>query len=367
MLRATQCRWKAKAARKVAAIEDVRAAVAQFCEAQLSRTLDTKPVADVHQKVSACVQAVDPVMTPFIFGSTAVLGVHEHGSDVDFVCLSPADVQDGTGADAVTEVAKGLQADFLYRLSGAIKQEHFLWDLELVRRTRVPVLRVKGGMGTDGVSFDVTASRRNGVRNSALLRCYFTQCPETRWLSMLVKQWSKKTGLNASVEGGCITSYGWNMMVAYYLMQRKLVQLVPIDSCDVAQIAPMPPYLPLEAPQQGGQVLAEMVLDFVHFYLDEFQADTEVISLNRPAGETSKEMLSWTKHAEDMARIRGEKVHYRWCIEDPYEYNLNVGRNVTPFKLMLLQKHLARAQETALLLLLPSAGAADSGTPRAAL
>lgn len=345
---------KGKVAKKVARLADVRAAVVRFCDEHLARKLDTKPVADVHQKVTACVQKVDSAMTPFIFGSTAVLGVHEHGSDVDFVCLSPADVQDGTGADAVSEVAKGLQADFLYRLSEEVKREHFLWDIELVRRTRVPVLRVKGGMGTDGVSFDVTANRRNGVRNSALLRRYFAQCPEARWLSMLVKQWSKRTGLNASVEGGCITSYGWNMMVAYYLTQRKVATLVPIESCSVAHIAPMPPYMPLEAPRQDGQVLAEMVQDFLHFYLDEFQADTEVISLNRPPRETTKEMLTWTKQAEDMARIRGEKVHYRWCIEDPYEYNLNVGRNVTPFKLMLLRKHMERAQETGMLLLLPS-------------
>ncbi|KPA84838.1 putative mitochondrial poly(A) polymerase [Leptomonas pyrrhocoris] len=344
---------KGRAVKTIASIADVRAAVARFCDAHLSRKLDTKPVADVHQKVSTCVHAVDAAMTPYIFGSTAVLGVHEHGSDVDFVCLSPADVSDGTGADAVSEVAKGLQADFLNRLSEEVKREHFLWDIDLVRRTRVPVLRVKGGMGTDGVSFDVTANRRNGVRNSALLRCYLTQHPDTRWLSMLVKQWSKKTGLNASVEGGCITSYGWNMMVAYYLVQRNMAKLVPVESCDVAQIAPMPPYLPLDAPQQNGQVLAEMMQDFLHFYLHEFKPETEVISLNRPAGETTKEMLSWTKNAEDMARIRGEKVHYRWCIEDPYEYNLNVGRNVTPFKAMLLRKHLERAQETGLLLLTP--------------
>ncbi|KPI86213.1 hypothetical protein ABL78_4726 [Leptomonas seymouri] len=346
---------KGKVTARIASAADVRAAVARFCDACLSRTLDTKPVADIHEKVCSCVRAVDAAMTPYIFGSTAVLGVHEHGSDVDFVCLRPADVQDGTGADAVSEVAKGLQADFLCRLSKEVVRENFLWNIDLVRRTRVPVLRVKGGMGADSVSFDVTANRRNGVRNSALLRRYFGQCPEARWLSMLVKQWSKKTGLNASVEGGCITSYGWNMMVAYYLLRRHIVNFVPPESCNVACIAPMPPYMPLEAPRQDGQVLAEVIQDFLHFYLDEFQAETEVISLNRPAGETTTEMLSWTKHAEDMARMRGEKVHYRWCIEDPYEYNLNVGRNVTPFKLTLLRKHLERAQETGLLLLAPAA------------
>ncbi|KAG5495558.1 hypothetical protein GH5_03221 [Leishmania sp. Ghana 2012 LV757] len=342
---------KGRAGRPIAAVGDVRAAVSRFCDEQLSRRLDTKPVVDVHEKVSVCVQAVDPTMTPYVFGSTAVLGVHERGSDVDLVCLSPTDVQDGKGADAVSEVAKGLQSDFLFRLSEVVKREHYLWDIDLVRRTRVPVLRVKGGFGSDRVSFDVTANRRNGVRNSALLRAYFTQCAEARWLSMVVKQWSKKTGLNASVDGGCITSYGWNIMVVYYLLRRKLVALVPVESCDVTNIAPMPPYMPLEAPQQGGQALADMLIDFVGYFLDEFSPETEVMSLTRPAGETTKEMLSWTKQAEDMARIRGEKVHYRWCIEDPYEYDLNVGRNVTPFKLMLLRKHLERARETALLLL----------------
>ncbi|KAK7198134.1 Nucleotidyltransferase domain/Cid1 family poly A polymerase [Novymonas esmeraldas] len=353
---------KGRAARPIAALGDVRAAVMRFCDEQLSGQLDTRPVAEVHEKVLACVRSVDPDMTPYIFGSTAVLGVHAPASDVDFVCLSPSEVQDGKGADSVSEVAKGLQSDFLFRLSEAVKREHYLWDIDLVRRTRVPVMRVKGGLGRDGISFDVTASRRNGVRNSALLRAYFTQCPEARWLSMLVKQWSKRTGLNASIEGGCVTSYGWNIMVAYYLLQRRLVTLVPVESCDVASIAPMPPYMPLAPPRQDGQALAEMLMDFLGYYLDEFQPDTEVVSLSRAPGETTKELLSWTKQAEDMARIRGEKIHFRWCIEDPYEYDLNVGRHVTPFKLMLLRKHLERAQETALLLLTapPSSTAATA-------
>lgn len=355
---------KGKAVRSIAALGDVRAAVSRFCDEQLAKGLDTRPIVEVHEKVSASVRAVDPAMTPYIFGSAAVLGAHEHGSDVDFVCLSPTDVEDGKGADAASEVAKGLQSDFLFRLSEVLKRDHYLWDIDLVRRTRVPVLRVKGGATAAGVNFDVTASRRNGVRNSALLRSYFTQCPEARWLSMLVKQWSKRTGLNASVEGGCITSYGWNIMVAYYLLRRQMVTLVPVERCDVASISPMPPYMPLAAPQAGGQPLAEMVMDFVHFYLDDYHPDSEVISLTRPAGETTKEMLSWTKQAEDMARIRGEKVHFRWCIEDPYEHDLNVGRNVTPFKLMLLRKHLERAQETAFLLLTPPERAASAGTAK---
>lgn len=361
----------------------------------LEKNLDTAPVANVHALITRCVQTIDPTMTPYLFGSTAVYGYHEPGTDADFVVLSREDVLDGMGADPSSEVAKGVQSDLLAKLTGALQKEQqgsgsgAIWQADLVRRTRVPVLRVKGGAGGSGdgsgtttsldVDFDITANRRNGVRNSALLRGYFCQQPHTRWLSIAVKRWSKRSGLNMGVEGGCLTSYGFNIMVAYYLLRRGLVQFVPPESCDVARILPMPLYLPLDPPASGGAELGAMTLDFLDFYLHEFDPETEVISLSRPRGAaaaagrdanpattavvdsvvsapftvTTKEDLQWTKQAEDMARISGDKTSYRWCIEDPYEHNLNVGRHMTPFKLMLLKKHMERARDTALLLKVP--------------
>ncbi|CCW60398.1 unnamed protein product [Phytomonas sp. EM1] len=314
----------------------------------LSKNLDIKPIVRAHEIVSASMKTVDPSMALYVFGSTAVYGFHESGCDVDFVALSSQDVVDGKGADPSSELAKNLQVDFLSRLQTSLREMHNLtWQVDLVRRTRVPVLRVKGG--PCGIDFDVTARRRNGVRNSALLRAYFAQQPATRWLSMAIKQWSKRAGFNMSVDGGCLTSYGCNLMVVFYLLQRRLVEFVEPERCDVAHIAPLPSYLPLELPTQNGCELGDMVLDFLNFYLHEFNADTEVITLSRTE-KTTKEMLHWTKQAEDMARICGEKVNYRWCIEDPFEHNLNVGRYVTPFKLTLLRKHMERAKETALLL-----------------
>ncbi|ESL08877.1 hypothetical protein TRSC58_03412 [Trypanosoma rangeli SC58] len=310
-----------------------------------TQDLHTRRVEEAYRVVVECVTAVDPAMRLYMFGSTAVYGVHEKGSDVDFVALSETDVEDGKGEDAATQVAKGLQAEFLGKLARVVRQKHFSWNVEEVRRTRVPVIRVKGGSGVD---FDITVNRRNGVRNSALLRAYFEQDPPCRWLSMGVKRWSKRVGLNASVVGGSITSYGFNLMVVYYLLQRGALQFIPPTAIDVAKVAPVPPYLPLEPPQNDGVELGERVLDFLQFYMNEFDAARHVISLSRP-GITTKEQLNWTKDAEDRARMNGEKINYQWCIEDPYELNLNVGRNVTPLKRDFLRKHMDKARETALL------------------
>ncbi|ORC87319.1 putative poly(A) polymerase [Trypanosoma theileri] len=315
-----------------------------------AQDLDTHRVEAAHRVVLDCVTAVDARMRVYMFGSTAVYGLHERGSDVDFVALSSSDVRDGKGEDAATQVAKGLQADFLAKLARVVRREHIAWSVEEVRRTRVPVIRVKGG--ADDVDFDITVNRRNGVRNSALLRAYIEQEPECRWLSMAIKRWSKRAGLNAAVLGGSITSYGFNIMTVYYLLQRGKLQFVPPASIDVAQIQPVPPYLPLKPLQDDGEELGEQIVDFLNFYRHEFDAANHVISLSRP-GITTKEQLNWTKTAEDFARMNGEKIHYQWCIEDPYELNLNVGRNVTPLKRDFLHKHFEKARETALLTLPP--------------
>lgn len=334
-------------------LSELTSVISAFCDKRTVQSLDTKPVAAIHAKVQDCVQAIRPTTTPYIFGSTAVLGVHEPGSDVDFVCLSAEEVQNGMGGDSTSEVAKALQSDFLTRLHDGFAQQYPLWRLQLVRRARVPVLRVKGGMGAGSIDFDITAGRRNGMRNSALLRRYFEQVPMTRWMSSIVKWWSKSAGLNSSAGDGCLTSYGFNILVVFFLLKRGHVTFVPPESLDVALIEPLPPHLPLHPPNEAeAQDLGALLLDFVKFYREEFNMEKEVITLSRST-ETLKEQLRWTTQAEDMARIGGEKLHYRLCIEDPYEYNLNVGRNITPFKYSLFLQHLKRAQETGLLLLLP--------------
>ncbi|EPY26169.1 poly(A) polymerase [Angomonas deanei] len=230
--------------------------------------------------------------------------------------------------------------------------------------------------------------------------------PMIRFLLLSVKKWSKQTGLNSaikapysnnnnnqnhnltSVMGGSLTSYGFHVLLLYYLLRRGVVQYIPMTvssaagstdripnpQLDVNAIPPVPTFLPLLDPAlephgpQGDPVryLGELALDWCHFYLHEFDVEKEVVSLSRfddyfadspPSGPfpvITKDVLGWTKQREDQGRLRGEKVHYTLCIEDPYEVNLNVGRNVTSLKWMLFRKHLEKAIQTGLLLCPPS-------------
>jgi len=207
-------------------------------------------------------------------------------------------------------------------------------------------------------AFDVTANRRNGVRNSYLLRGYFQQRPDARWVAVALKQWSKKVGMNAPVpQGGFLTSYSVNILVAYWLLRRRMVDFVPTEVTDVSRVPLVAPGIPIEAPKSESDV-GFMVDDFFNFYNHEFEYDKHIVSLSRK-DVTRREDLGWTLETEDMLKMRsaeGERIAYRLCIEDPYELNLNLGRNVTTFKMEVFKQNMIRGQMTAMELLpLPGA------------
>lgn len=308
-------------------------------------------VAQIHRLVQHCVSEVDSAMRLYVFGSVAVYGLREPGSDVDLVALHQNDTRSDRGEskdDATSELAKGVQCDLLATVGNVMRRRHMHWDVALIRRTRVPVLRVTGD--ASGVDVDITVHRHNGVRNSALLRAYFEQMPVARLASMAIKRWSKRTNLNAACRGGCITSYGFNLMLVYFLLRRQLVRYIDPRRCTIDDISALPTYFPVRLDTAAAQAAGELVCDFLQYYMREFDMNHEVVTLSRP-GITTKEQIDWTKQSEDLARIRGEKIHYRLCIEDPYEINLNVGRKVTPFQVIMLQKQIERAIQTGDLLL----------------
>ena len=302
----------------------------------------------------ACDRAL-PGNKLYSFGSTTVFGLYEAKSDFDFVLLSKDDIKQGKGQDMNNQTAKQLQAHRLGTLAKVIRQNNPSWKIEEVKRARVPVLKIKSPYA----AFDVTANRRNGVRNSYLLRGYFQQRPDARWLAIALKQWSKKVNING-LPAGFMTSYSFNIMVAYYLLRRKMVDFVPTEVTDVSRVPLVAPGIPIEKPKNPADI-GYMIDDFFNFYNHEFQYDKEVISLSRPEITTRKD-LNWTLEQEDFLKMRsaeGEKIAYRLCIEDPYETNLNLGRNVTPFKMDLFKQSMIRAQMTAMEFLpLPEEGKA---------
>ena len=320
-----------------------------MCTVALGRAVEvalSKPLSDsgidrvhiAHQIVSGAVEDVNPSLKLYAFGSTSVYGFHERNSDVDFVVLREEDIADGKGEDSQSQLAKGLQSELLVKLGRRLQDSHLDWTVDAVKRARVPVVKIK----SKTLDFDITAFRRNGVRNSALLRAYMTQNPDMRWVSLAVKHWSKRCGMNGPL--GYLTSYGFNILVVYFLLQRGLLKFVDPDSCCASTIDPLPSGLPLSSPSDP-ELIGKLLMDFLHYYKNEFNVQNDVVTLSRE-GRTTKQQLNWTKEAEDIKLINSEKVAYRLCIEDPYEINLNVGRKVTAFKLDMMMRTFDKGIQT---------------------
>jgi len=307
-----------------------------------------KPLGATHQALKKCVDKAVPGRRLFAFGSIVVYGFMEAGSDVDFVVLDPKQIANGKGLDSATMQARQLQAHTLSQVARATRAAHRAIRIEEVKRTRVPVLRCsKAQPPAFPVPFDVTADRRNGVRNSWLLRAYFDQYPQARWLALAVKRWSKDTQMNGSM--GFLTSYAFNILVVhYYRHALGRMQHVPLEHADVAKAPDLPTGRPLTRPADMA-AFGDEVAGFFDYYLSDFRYDEDVVTLSRPEKTTTAD-LGWTREAEDALKMKASddeglgKVSYRLCIEDPFEVNLNVGRNVSAFKLDVFKQNLAQGR-----------------------
>jgi hypothetical protein len=195
------------------------------------------------------------------------------------------------------------------------------------------------------IEFDLSF-RTFGIRNSQLLRQYLLSHPCARPGAIVLKEWSKTSGVNNSVNG-FFTSYAVNIMWIYFLIQKNTVPYVdPVDipgslnayRCD-------PEYVPIDSPNMDEQAkiqlyvqMGDLLLGFFRYYALEFDWAKNVVSLNRRE-TTTKESLGWDR--EELLPGR-KNTRYELCIEDPYEENLNLGRHIGPTKARKVQAEFLR-------------------------
>ncbi|GET87125.1 RNA editing 3' terminal uridylyl transferase 1 [Leishmania tarentolae] len=274
-------------------------------------------------------------------------------------------------------------------------------------RARVQPLHEECRPELYGMDFDLSF-RAFGIRNSHLLRRYLLSHPCARPGALVLKDWSKTSGVNNSVNG-YLTSYAINIMWIYYLVHRGVIRYVcpardiPASlRCNVdadPQYAAMvdPTWTPEERAAMEAQA-GELLLGFFYYYAFEFDWVNHVVSLNRP-GITTKASLGWdvedvaqtgspaphfgvagSQHQYNLAGAEGQQgdlhsgtslsapqtrpltgydgmmassasaaarrsratTRYSFCIEDPYEENLNLGRHMGVTKTLRVQTELYR-------------------------
>jgi hypothetical protein len=266
-------------------------------------------------------------------------------------------------------------------------------------RARVQPLHEECRPELYGMDFDLSF-RAFGIRNSHLLRRYLLSHPCARPGALVLKDWSKSSGVNNSVNG-YLTSYAINIMWIYYLVHHHYIPYVsPTEDIPASlrgNVSGDPEYAAMVDPAWTAEQRAametqagELLLGFFYYYAFDFDWEHHVVSLNRP-GVTTKASLGWDvedvgvampmdgragsggsghrsllsapnnksngvchqhhplqPHQSDALssgatsrRSRGT-TRYSFCIEDPYEENLNLGRHMGVTKTLRVQTELYR-------------------------
>jgi hypothetical protein len=114
-------------------------------------------------------------------------------------------------------------------------------------------------------------------------------------------------------------------MWLHFLVQKGIVPFVPPDSIsnDPGQFPSCPTYSPLELGEAECTQLGTLIMEFFMYFASEFKWEENVVTINRME-TTPKAALQWGP-----SQPRNNQFHYLMAIEDPYEVNFNLGRNMS--------------------------------------
>ncbi|KAK8846746.1 hypothetical protein IAR55_005833 [Kwoniella newhampshirensis] len=242
----------------------------------------------------------------------------------------------------------------------ALLERETNFSVKPLPRARIPILKLELAPSPAlpfGIACDIGIENRLAIENTRLLLTYATIDPaRVRTLVLFLKVWSKRRRINSPYRG-TLSSYGFTLMVLYFLVHVKQSPVLP----NLQRIMPMRPMEEEEVMLEGRNVyffddvetlrrewssvnfesVGELLIDFFRFFSHDFQFNNSVLSLR--AGQLTKESKGWVNDIDvgglnEMARDRN-----RLCIEDPFEITYNVARTVTKDGLYTIRGEFMRA------------------------
>lgn len=215
-------------------------------------------------------------------------------------------------------------------------------------KARIPILKISRGP-TDDVPFDIACdigfNNQLALENTRLLLSYaMLDPPRLRSLVLFLKVWTKRRKLNSPYMG-TLSSYGYTLMVLFFLIHVKRPPVLP----NLQRLSAGRPLTPDEVLLEGHNIyfyddidmlrrvwktdntdnVGELLLDFFRYFARDFNYAREAISLQTNSGIITKEARGWgTEHL---------------CIEDPFQLGYNVARNVTRDGLYTIRGEFMRA------------------------
>ncbi|KAH9834392.1 uncharacterized protein C8Q71DRAFT_139441 [Rhodofomes roseus] len=296
---------------------------------------------DVRKLLERLIRTIEPDSRLLQFGSTAN-GFSLRNSDMDLCCLIDSEER--------------LAATDLVNMAGDLLERETKFHVKPLPHARIPIVKLSLDPAPGlpyGIACDIGFENRLALENTRLLMCYaMIDPPRVRTMVLFLKVWSKRRKINSPYKG-TLSSYGYVLLVIYFLVHVKSPPVLP-------NLQVMPPLRPIskeETHLNGHNIwffddiellrqrwkssntdsVAELLIDFFKFYSREFQYSHGVASIR--AGLLTKDSKGWESEYEKGS----PRERNRLCIEDPFEVDYNVSRCVTKDGLYTIRGEFMRA------------------------
>ncbi|KAG1848985.1 hypothetical protein F4604DRAFT_1761535 [Suillus subluteus] len=299
---------------------------------------------DVRKLLERLIRTIEPDSRLLSFGSTAN-GFSLRNSDMDLCCL--------------IDSAERLSASDMVTMLGDLLERETKFHVKPLPHARIPIVKLSLDPSPGlphGIACDIGFENRLALENTRLLMCYAMIDPtRVRTLVLFLKIWSKRRNINSPYQG-TLSSYGYVLLVIYFLIHVKNPPVLP-------NLQQMPPLRPIsqEDTHIGGHntwffddiellrqrwqssntdSVAELLIDFFRYYSRDFTYNTGVASIR--GGLLKKDSKGWQNELT-ASRYNDSRERNRFCIEDPFEIDFNVARCVTKEGLYQIRGEFMRA------------------------
>ncbi|KAJ7585026.1 hypothetical protein C8J56DRAFT_141076 [Mycena floridula] len=299
---------------------------------------------DVRKLLERLIRTIEPDSRLLSFGSTAN-GFSLRNSDMDLCCLIDSDER--------------LAAGDLVTMLGDLLERETKFHVKPLPHARIPIVKLSLDPSPGlplGIACDIGFENRLALENTRLLMCYAMIDPtRVRTMVLFLKVWSKRRKINSPYKG-TLSSYGYVLLVIYFLVHVKNPPVLP----NLQQMPPLRPISKEDTEINGHNVwffddidllrqrwhsentdtVAELLIDFFRYYSKDFLYNTGVASIR--AGLLKKESKGWQNDLSSH-RYHDARERNRLCIEDPFETDFNVSRCVTKDGLYTIRGEFMRA------------------------
>ncbi|KAJ3800158.1 hypothetical protein GGU11DRAFT_436815 [Lentinula aff. detonsa] len=300
---------------------------------------------DVRKLLERLIRTIEPDSRLLSFGSTAN-GFSLRNSDMDLCCLIDSEER--------------LAASDLVTMLGDLLERETKFHVKPLPHARIPIVKLSLDPSPGlplGIACDIGFENRLALENTRLLMCYAMIDPtRVRTMVLFLKVWSKRRKINSPYKG-TLSSYGYVLLVIYFLVHVKNPPVLP----NLQQMPPLRP-IPKEETLLGGyntwffddidllrqrwrsentESVAELLIDFFRYFSRDFAYNGGVASIR--AGLLKKESKGWQNTDVSASRYNDARERNRLCIEDPFETDYNVARCVTKDGLYTIRGEFMRA------------------------